>query len=48
MVLGATGSVVVGVLSDVAGWGTAYGLLVGVTGLGLALLVGNRVFRLEL
>lgn len=48
MVLGATGSVVVGVLADVAGWGAAYGLLVGVTGLGLVLLVGNRVFRLGL
>ncbi|AZH25067.1 MFS transporter [Haloplanus aerogenes] len=48
MVLGATGSVVVGVLSDVAGWEVAYGLLVGVTGLGLALLLGNRVFRLGL
>ncbi|MFB6256262.1 MAG: MFS transporter [Haloplanus sp.] len=48
MVLGATGSVVVGVLSDVAGWGAAYGLLVGVMGLGLTLLVGNRALRLGL
>jgi len=48
MVLGATGSVVVGVLADVAGWGAAYGLLVGVTGLGLALLVGNRTLRFGL
>jgi len=48
MVLGSTGSVVVGVLADVAGWGAAYGLLVGVTGLGLAVLLGNRIFRLGL
>ncbi|WP_251344024.1 MFS transporter [Haloplanus halophilus] len=48
MVLGATGSVVVGALSDVAGWAAAYGLLVGVTGVALALLVGNRVLRLDL
>ncbi|MFB6102711.1 MAG: MFS transporter [Haloplanus sp.] len=48
MVLGATGSVVVGVLSDVAGWATAYGLLVGVTGLALVLLLSNRAFRLGL
>jgi len=48
MILGATGSVVVGVLADVAGWQAAYGLLIGVTGLGLALLVGNRVLRLGL
>jgi MFS family permease len=48
MVLGATGSVVVGVLADAAGWTAAYGLLVGVTGVALALLVGNRVFRLGL
>jgi MFS family permease len=48
MVLGATGSVVVGVLSDVAGWAAAYGLLVGVMGLGLALLVGNRALGLDL
>ena len=48
MILGATGSVVVGVLADVAGWQAAYGLLIGVTGLGLALLVGNRALRLGL
>jgi MFS family permease len=48
MVLGATGSVVVGVLADVAGWAAAYGLLVGVTGLALVLLVGNRTLRLGL
>jgi MFS family permease len=48
MILGASGSVVVGVLSDVAGWEAAYGLLVGVTALGLALLLGNRALRLGL
>lgn len=48
MILGATGSVVVGVLADFAGWQAAYGLLIGVTGLGLTLLVGNRVLRLGL
>ena len=48
MILGASGSVVVGVLSDVAGWQAAYGLLVGVMGLGLALLLGNRALRLGL
>lgn len=48
MVLGATGSVVVGVLSDVAGWGAAYGLLGGVMGVGLTLLVGNRALGLGL
>ncbi|WP_435069915.1 MFS transporter [Haloplanus sp. C73] len=48
MVLGATGSVVVGVVSDVAGWGAAFGLLVCVTGLALSLLVGNRALRLDL
>jgi YNFM family putative membrane transporter len=48
MILGASGSVVVGVLSDLAGWEAAYGLLVGVMGLGLALLLGNRALRLGL
>lgn len=48
MVVGSTGSVVVGVLSDLAGWAAAYGLLVGVTGTALALLVGNRAFGLDL
>jgi MFS family permease len=48
MVLGATGSVVVGVLADVAGWAAAYWLLVGVMVLGFALLIGNRLFRLGL
>jgi len=42
MVCGATGSVVVGVLADVAGWTAAYGLLAGVMAAGATLLVGNR------
>jgi MFS family permease len=45
MVIGASGSVVTGVLADVAGWATAYGLLVGVTGVALALLLGGRAIR---
>jgi MFS family permease len=48
MVLGATGSVVVGVLADVAGWTAAYGLLIGVMGLALAALLGNRTLHLGL
>ncbi|MFB6122066.1 MAG: MFS transporter [Haloferacaceae archaeon] len=48
MVLGASGSVVVGVLSDAVGWTGAYGLLAGVMGLGLACLLANRTFRLGL
>ncbi|WP_251330045.1 MFS transporter [Haloplanus pelagicus] len=48
MVLGATGSVVVGVLSDVAGWAVAYGLLAAVTGLALVLLLANLAFGLDL
>jgi len=48
MVLGATGSVAVGALSDVAGWAAAYGLLAGVTGLALALLVTNLALGLDL
>jgi MFS family permease len=48
MILGATGSVVVGALADVAGWTVAYGLLVGVTGVALAGLLGNRALRLGL
>jgi len=48
MVLGSTGSVAVGVLSDVSGWATAYGLLVGVMGVALVALLANRAFRLGL
>jgi predicted MFS family arabinose efflux permease len=48
MVLGATGSVAVGVLADTSGWAAAYGLLAGVMAVGTALLVGNRVLGLGL
>ncbi|MFB6107709.1 MAG: MFS transporter [Haloplanus sp.] len=48
MVLGATGSVVTGVLADALGWRVAYGFLVVVTGVGFALLVANRAFDLGL
>jgi YNFM family putative membrane transporter len=46
MVLGASGSVVVGTLSEVAGWGAAFGLLAGVMALGLAALLANRLLGL--
>ncbi|WP_435098962.1 MFS transporter [Halorubrum sp. N11] len=46
MVVGASGSVVVGAVSDVAGWTVAFGLLAGVMGLALVTLVTNRVLRL--
>jgi MFS family permease len=48
MVLGSTGSVVVGVLSDVSGWAAAYGLLVGMMGVALVALLVNRAVRLGL
>ncbi|EMA69130.1 major facilitator superfamily MFS_1 [Halorubrum aidingense JCM 13560] len=46
MVLGATGSVVVGAVADAAGWAVAFGLLAGVMALGLTVLAANRVLRL--
>ncbi|OYR50151.1 nitrate/nitrite transporter [Halorubrum sp. Ea8] len=46
MVLGASGSVVVGTVSDVAGWGVAFGLLAGVMTLGLVTLLANRALGL--
>ncbi|MDZ5811234.1 MFS transporter [Halorubrum sp. AD140] len=46
MVLGASGSVVIGTVSDVAGWTSAFGLLAGVMALGLATLLANRLLRL--
>jgi dipeptide/tripeptide permease len=46
MVLGASGSVVVGTISDAAGWEAAFGLLAGVMALGLVTLVANRALRL--
>jgi len=46
MVVGASGSVVVGAVSDVAGWTVAFGLLAGVMALGLVALLANRLLRL--
>ncbi len=46
MVLGASGSVVVGALSDLAGWSVAFGLLAGVMAVGLLTLLANRLLRL--
>jgi len=46
MVFGASGSVVVGAISDVAGWGVAFGLLAGVMAVGLTIVLGNRMLRL--
>ncbi|MFC7186497.1 MFS transporter [Halorubrum yunnanense] len=46
MVIGASGSVVVGTVSDVAGWGVAFGLLAGVMALGLVTLLANRLLWL--
>jgi MFS family permease len=43
MTLGALGSVVVGVLSDVAGWSVAFGLLAGVVAVGSLLAVAPAV-----
>ncbi|GAB3416820.1 MFS transporter [Haloparvum alkalitolerans] len=48
MVMGATGSVVVGALSDAAGWGVAFGLLAGVMALGLTVLAANRLLGADL
>ena len=48
MLLGATGSVVVGVLADAAGWDAAFGLLAVVMALGFGVLVVNRVLDLGL
>jgi MFS family permease len=46
MMTGASGSVVVGAVSDAAGWPVAFGLLAGVMALGLATLSANRLLRL--
>ena len=46
MVLGASGSVVVGAVSDFAGWTVAFALLAGVMALGLAALLTNRALGL--
>ncbi|MDR5674142.1 MFS family permease [Halalkaliarchaeum sp. AArc-CO] len=46
MILGASGSVVVGLLADLAGWDVAFGLLAGVMAVGLLALLVNRLFKL--
>ena len=46
MVFGASGSVVVGAVSDVAGWAVAFGLLAGVMALALSALATNRALGL--
>ncbi|MFC7045886.1 MFS transporter [Halobacteriaceae archaeon GCM10025711] len=48
MVVGALGSVVVGVLSDVAGWTAAFGLLSAFMGLAFATTLANRLLGLDL
>lgn len=48
LILGASGSVVVGVVADLAGWGVAFGLLACVMGIGLLALATNRLFSLGL
>ncbi|MFB6236332.1 MAG: MFS transporter [Halopenitus sp.] len=48
MVLGATGSVVIGTLSEVVSWPAAFGLLAGIMAIGLCTLLGNRLLRLDL
>ncbi|OYR56760.1 MFS transporter [Halorubrum halodurans] len=46
MVVGASGSVVVGTVSDLAGWAVAFGLLAAVMALGLVTLLANRLLGL--
>ena len=46
MVIGASGSVVVGAVSDVAGWTVAFGLLAVIMAIGLTTLVANRLLGL--
>jgi MFS family permease len=43
MLLGSTGSVVVGTLADTAGWATAYGVVVALLGTGVLAILGRRV-----
>lgn len=47
MVVAASGSVVVGVLADVFGWTTSFGLLIALLGVVCVLLLVNRTFGLE-
>lgn len=46
MVFGASGSVAVGAVSDVAGWTAAFGLLAALMAIGLLTLLANRVLGL--
>lgn len=48
MVLGASGSVVVGATADLLGWAVAFGLLICVMGFGFATLLANRLFDIGL
>ncbi len=48
MVLGASGSVVVGATADLFGWAAAFGLLICVMGFGFATLLANRLFDIGL
>ncbi|MFC6733648.1 MFS transporter [Haladaptatus sp. DYSN1] len=48
ILIGALGSVVVGTLSDVAGWALAFTVLAGVMGLGVVGILTNRAFNLGL
>jgi len=48
MFLGSSGSVVTGTAADVAGWTTAYGIVIGILGLGTLVLLLNRMFGLGL
>ncbi|WP_338729822.1 MFS transporter [Haladaptatus sp. DJG-WS-42] len=48
VLLGALGSVVVGTLSDVAGWSVAFALLAGVMAIGVGGVLINRVFNIGL
>lgn len=42
MILGASGSAIVGTLADVFGWAVSFGVLASLMALGFALVVGNR------
>lgn len=46
MVIGSLGSVVVGILADLLGWATAFGVLAGMMALVFTALVANRTLRL--
>ncbi|SNR32343.1 MFS transporter [Halorubrum vacuolatum] len=48
MVIGASGSVVVGALADVAGWDAAFGLLALVMAVGMTTLLANRLLAFDL